>query len=173
MKYLLDFIVLVFLYTAVFFRKWKSHGKDRLLVNTLMYIYLSFVLYFTLMPIITSIPFVLNHPYTPMNLVPFVDVLEGRGDFFRQLVLNIIMTIPFGFLFPLTQNRSAGFSRTIVFCFLMSLGIELLQPLIDGFRSSDITDLITNVIGGMLGYGFYVIFRPVSFWILDHLKKES
>ncbi len=173
MKYLIDFIVLVFLYTAVFFRKWKSHGKDRLLVNTLMYIYLSFVLYFTLMPIITSIPFVLNHPYTPMNLVPFVDVLEGRGDFFRQLVLNIIMTIPFGFLFPLTQNRSAGFSRTIVFCFLMSLGIELLQPLIDGFRSSDITDLITNVIGGMLGYGFYVIFRPVSFWILDHLKKES
>ena len=173
MKYLIDFIVLVFLYTAVFFRKWKSHGKDRLLVNTLMYIYLSFVLYFTLMPIITSIPFVLNHPDTPMNLVPFVDVLEGRGDFFRQLVLNIIMTIPFGFLFPLTQNRSAGFSRTIVFCFLMSLGIELLQPLIDGFRSSDITDLITNVIGGMLGYGFYVIFRPVSFWILDHLKKES
>ncbi len=173
MKYLIDFIALVFLYTAVFFRKWKSHGKDRLLVNTLMYIYLSFVLYFTLMPIIPSLPFVLNHPYTPMNLVPFVDVLEGRGDFFRQLVLNIIMTIPFGFLFPLTQNRSAGFSRTIVFCFLMSLGIELLQPLIDGFRSSDITDLITNVIGGMLGYGFYVIFRPVSFWILDHLKKES
>ena len=173
MKYLIDFIALVFLYTAVFFRKWKSHGKDRLLVNTLMYVYLSFVLYFTLMPIIPSLPFVLNHPYTPMNLVPFVDVLEGRGDFLRQVALNIIMTIPFGFLFPLTQNRSAGFSRTIVFCFLMSLGIELLQPLIDGFRSSDITDLITNVIGGMLGYGFYVIFRPVSFWILDHLKKES
>lgn len=173
MKYLIDFIALVFLYTAVFFRKWKSHGKDRLLVNTLMYIYLSFVLYFTLMPIIPSLPFVLNHPYTPMNLVPFVDVLEGRGDFLRQVALNTIMTIPFGFLFPLTQNRSAGFSRTIVFCFLMSLGIELLQPLIDGFRSSDITDLITNVIGGMLGYGFYVIFRPVSFWILDHLKKES
>ncbi len=171
MKYLIDFIALVFLYTAVFFRKWKSHGKDRLLVNTLMYIYLSFVLYFTLMPIITSIPFVLNHPYTPMNLVPFVDVLEGRGDFLRQVALNIIMTIPFGFLFPLTQNRSAGFSRTIVFCFLMSLGIELLQPLIDGFRSSDITDLITNVIGGMLGYGFYVIFRPVSFWILDLYKS--
>ena len=172
MKYLIDFIALVFLYTAVFLRKWKSHGKDRLLVNTLMYIYLSFVLYFTLMPIIPSLPFVLNHPYTPMNLVPFVDVLEGRGDFLRQVALNIIMTIPFGFLFPLTQNRSAGFSRTIVFCFLMSLGIELLQPLIDGFRSSDITDLITNVIGGMLGYGFYVIFRPVSFWILDRLKTN-
>ena len=55
----------------------------------------------------------------------------------------------------------------------MSLGIELLQPLIDGSRSSDVTDLITNVIGGILGYGFYVVFRPVTFWILDRLKKRD
>jgi len=172
-KYLIDFTALALLYIFVFFRKWKSKGRDKLLVNTLMYIYLSFVLYFTLMPVITSIPFVLNHPYTPMNLVPFIDVTAGRGDFLRQVVLNIIMTIPFGFLFPLTQSRTAGFSRTVLFCFLMSLGIELLQPLINSFRSSDVTDLITNVTGGMIGYGFYLIFRPVAFWILDHLEKRK
>lgn len=165
-KYLIDFAALALLYAFVFFRKWKVKGRDTLLVNTLMYIYLSFVLYFTLMPIITSIPFVLNHPYTPMNLVPFIDVLARKGDFLRQVVLNIIMTVPFGFLFPLTQNGTAKFIRTIFFCFLMSLGIEILQPLIDGFRSSDITDLITNVIGGMIGYGFYVIFNPITFRIL-------
>lgn len=169
-KYLIDFTALALLYAFVFFRKWKIKGKDILLVNTLMYLYLSFVLYFTLMPIITSIPFVLNHPYTPMNMVPFIDVLARRGDFFRQVVLNIIMTIPFGFLFPLTQNRTAKLSKTVLFCFLMSLGIEVLQPLISGSRSSDITDLITNVIGGVLGYAFYVMFKPVTFWILDHLK---
>lgn len=144
-----------------------------LLVNTLMYVYLSFVLYFTLMPVIASVPFILNHPYTPMNMAPFVDVLTGRGDFVRQVVLNVIMTMPFGFLFPLTQDRVARFSRTVFSCFLMSLAIELLQPLINGFRSSDITDLITNVIGGMLGYGLYVMFRPVTFWILDHLRKRT
>lgn len=170
MKYLIDFTALALLYVFVFFRKWKIKGKDILLVNTLMYIYLSFVLYFTLMPIITSIPFVLNHPYTPMNLVPFIDVSLGRGDFLRQIVLNIIMTMPFGFLFPLTQKRTAKFSRTVFFCFLMSLGIEILQPLINGSRSSDVTDLITNVIGGILGYGLYVVFRPITFWILNHLK---
>ena len=60
-----------------------------------MYIYLSFVLYFTLMPIITSLPFIFNHSYDSMNLVPFIDVLNGRGDFVRQVGLNIIMTIPF------------------------------------------------------------------------------
>ena len=172
-KYLIDFVVLAFLYAFVFFGQWKSKGKDVLLVNTLMYIYLSFVLYFTLMPIITSIPFILDHPYKPMNLVPFIDVSLGRGDFLRQIVLNIIMTMPFGFLFPLTRNRTAKFGKTVVFCFLMSLGIEILQPLISGTRSSDITDLITNVIGGMLGYVFYVLFKPVTFWILDHLKTRN
>jgi len=173
MKYLVDFTALALLYAFLFFRKWRGKGRDILLVNTLMFIYLSFVLYFTLMPVITSIPFILNHPYTPMNLVPFIDVSMGRGDFLRQIVLNIIMTIPFGFLFPLTQNKTAAFSRTVLFCFLMSLGIEILQPLISGSRSSDVTDLITNVTGGMLGYGFYVLFKPVTFWILNHLKPGN
>ena len=170
-RYLIDFIALAFLYVLVFFRRWKHRGKDILLVNTLLYLYLSSVLYFTLMPVIVSIPFVLNHPYKPMNLVPFIDVSAGRGDFVRQVVLNVIMTTPFGFLFPLAQNRTAGFGRTVFSCFLMSLGIELLQPLFN--RSSDITDLITNVIGGMLGYGFYVAFRPITCWVLDHLKPEN
>ena len=133
-----------------------------------MYLYLSLVLYFTMMPVITSIPFVFNHRYVPMNLVPFIDVSMGRGDFFRQVVLNIIMTMPFGFLFPLTKKGDGKFGKTVLSCFLMSLGIELLQPFFN--RSSDITDLITNVAGGVLGYVLYMIFRPVTFWILDHLQ---
>lgn len=173
MKYLIDFAALALLYAFVFFRKWKLKGKDVLLVNTLMYIYFSFVLYFTLMPVITSLPFILNHPYKPMNLVPFIDVSMGRGDFSRQVILNIIMTMPFGFLFPLTQNKTARLGRTVFFCFMMSLGIEILQPLIDGCRSSDITDIITNVTGGMLGYVFYVMLRPVTFRILNYLKTQE
>lgn len=170
-KYLIDFTALILLYVFVLFRKWKARGRDVLLVNTLMYIYLSAVLYFTLMPVLASIPFILNHPYKLMNLVPFIDVSMGRGDFFRQVVLNVIMTIPFGFLFPLTRNRIAGFVRTVFFCFLMSLGIEILQPFFG--RHSDVTDLITNMTGGILGYGFYAIFRPITFWILDHLKAKE
>ena len=172
MKYLIDFAALALLYAFVFFRKWKLKGKDVLLVNTLMYIYFSFVLYFTLMPVITSLPIILNHPYKPMNLVPFIDVSMGRGDFSRQVILNVIMTLPFGFLFPLTQNKTARLGRTVFFCFLMSLGIEILQPLIDGCRSSDITDIITNVTGGMLGYAFHIIFKPVTFRILNYLKTK-
>lgn len=169
-KYLIDFIVLVFLYAFVFFKKWRTQGRDSLLVNTLMYVYLSLVLYFTMMPVVASIPFMLDHPYKPMNLVPFIDVSLGRGDFFRQVYLNIIMTLPFGFLFPLTRDKRAKFGITVLSCFLMSLGIELLQPFFD--RSADITDLITNVIGGVLGYGLYAIFKPVTCWVLERLKTR-
>ena len=172
-KYLVDFAALALLYIFVFFGRWRAKGRDMLLVNTLMFIYLSFVLYFTLMPVITSLPFILDHPYTPMNLVPFIDVSLGRGDFVRQIVLNVVMTVPFGFLFPLTQGRTAKLGKTVLFCFLMSLGIEVLQPLISGSRSSDVTDLITNVTGGMIGYIFYLIFRPIAFWILDHLEPRG
>lgn len=167
-KYGIDFAVLVFLYAFVFFRKWRARGGDSLLVNTLLYAYLSLVLYFTMMPVAASLPFILDHPYQPMNLVPFIDVSLRRGDFFRQVLLNIVMTLPFGFLFPLARGKGAKFGATVFSCFLMSLGIELLQPFFD--RSSDITDLITNVAGGALGYGLYVIFRPVTSRVLERLK---
>lgn len=171
MKNTVDFIVLAIIYLFIFYRKWKTEGKDILFINTLMYIYLSFVLYFTLMPVITSLPFVFNHSYVPMNLVPFIDVSYGRGDFIRQIVLNVIMTIPFGFLLPLIKSKTS-LIKIMLYTFLLSLGIEILQPLVSDFRSSDITDLITNVFGGVLGYILYFLFRPLTAKILCYIKNE-
>lgn len=171
MKKTVDFIVLIILYIFIFYKKWKAKGNDVLLVNTTMYIYLSFVLYFTLMPIMSSLPFIFNHPYDSMNLVPFIDVLNGRGDFIRQVVLNVIMTIPFGFLLPLVK-KNVKLLKIIFYTFLLSLSIELLQPLINGVRSSDITDLITNVVGGIIGYVIYLIFKPLTIRILNYLKNK-
>ena len=173
MKYLIDFIALALLYAFAFFPRWRKKGRDRLLVNTLMYAYLSCVLYFTLMPVLCALPYLLDHPYTPMNLVPFIDVSLGRGDYLRQIALNILMTLPFGFLYPLTRGGKAKCGQTVLLCLLMSLGIELLQPLLSGGRSSDITDLITNGTGGLLGYGLYVLFRPVTDRILGFLRKNE
>jgi glycopeptide antibiotics resistance protein len=172
MKELVDFIFLIIIYFWKFYKKWKEKGRDVLLVNTTMYIYLSFVLYFTLMPIITSLPFIFNHPYTPMNLVPFIDVTFGRGDFARQIGLNIIMTIPFGFLMPLVKKGNTSLLKIVFYTFLLSLGIELLQPLINGTRSSDITDLITNVLGGIIGYIIFLIFKPLTTKILNYIKDR-
>ena len=172
MKELVDFAVLIIIYFWKFYKKWKEKGRDVLLVNTLMYMYLSFVLFFTLMPIITSLPFIFNHPYISMNLVPFIDVLDGRGDFARQVGLNVVMTIPFGFLLPLVKKANVKVSKVVLYTFLLSLFIELLQPLINDFRSSDITDLITNVIGGFIGYLLYLIFKPLTTRVLNYINKN-
>ena len=55
MKVLIDFVALITIYFLKFYKKWKVRGRDILFINTIMYIYLSFVLYFTLMPILTSL----------------------------------------------------------------------------------------------------------------------
>jgi glycopeptide antibiotics resistance protein len=172
MKELMDFVILIIIYFWKFYKKWKEEGKDILLINTLMYIYLSFVLYFTLMPIITSLPFIFNHPYNRMNLVPFIDVLNGRGDFIRQVGLNVIMTIPFGFLIPLVKKENDKLLKVVFYTFLLSLSIELLQPLINGVRSADITDLITNVTGGIIGYIMYLILKPLTTKTLNYIRHR-
>ena len=102
----LDIAALAALYFFVFYRKWKNRGKDVLLINTVMYLYLSMVLAVTLMPVISSLPFIFNHAYVPMNLVPFTDVALSRGDFIRQVVLNVIMTVPL-WIFTATDTKGA------------------------------------------------------------------
>ena len=121
------------------------------------------------MPIITSLPHIFDHPYVPMNFNAFDDVFNSRGDFIRQVVLNVIMMIPFGFLLPIT-NKKINFKKIILYTFLFSLCIELLQPLINGVRSADVTDLITNTLGGIIGYIFYMIFKPVITKVFKELK---
>lgn len=176
MKEIVDFVILILLYFVIFYKKWKPKGKDVLLINTTMYIYLSFVLYFTLMPIVTSVPtalnhLVVNHHSMSMNLVPFIDVSMGRGDFMRQIILNVIMTVPFGFLLPFIKRENAKLTKIIFYTFLLSLSIEILQPIINSGRASDITDIITNVTGGIIGYIIYVIFKPLTTRIMDYVKK--
>lgn len=60
----------------------------------------------------------------------------------------------------------------IVCTFVLSLSIEFLQPLINGFRSSDITDLLTNTVGGIIGYLCYILFKPAVFKVLARIKSK-
>ncbi|HHT38580.1 MAG TPA: VanZ family protein [Mollicutes bacterium] len=159
MKVIIDFVVFSILYKVFFFNRWRTKGKAKLVVNTLMYIYISLVLYVTLMPIVISLPFIFNHPYVSMNMIPFDDYFSGRGDAVRQIILNVIMMLPFGFLLPLVKKQNL--LSCLFWTFLFSLAIELTQPMINGFRAADITDLITNTIGGLLGYLLYLVFKPL------------
>ncbi len=160
LKYAVDFAALALLYALWLFPKWKQRGKRTLAIYSVMFFYLAGVLLVTLMPIIVSLPFCFNHPYVPMHMTPFEDAVHGRGDFVRQIVLNVIMTVSFGILYPLcrrTVKKRCGLFRCLCMTAALSLSVELLQPLINGARSADITDVITNTVGGLVGYGCYAL----------------
>lgn len=152
-----DFVVLVFVYFIVFYRKWKEMGHLRLFLRTVFYCYLCMVVYFTLMPVLASIPNFYLYPAGTINLSPFIDIAEGHLNAETEIILNILMMIPFGFLLPLIMQRSP--LAIISAGFLTSLAIECIQPFLNPYRAADITDLITNTVGTIIGYFLYRLLR--------------
>lgn len=166
---LIDLAALALLYFAVLRRKWRRLPRDRRAVRLLMFLYLCLLAYVTVMPVLASLPLLFNHPYVPMQMIPFDDYLHGRGDTVRQIVLNVVMTMPFGFLLPIL--RRTKLLPTVLCTALLSAAIELVQPLLYGARSSDITDLITNTLGGLIGYLLYLLCRPLVRRALLRLRR--
>lgn len=151
-KHAPDLIVLLGLYLLLLGR-WKKQGRRRVLVYTVFSVYMLGVLWVTVLPVLSMLG--IHHAYAPMNLEPFRDLRLGYGNAERQLLLNVLMTVPFGILWPVVRRRKAGVFRTVGAAFLLSLCIELIQPLLPTARMSDITDLICNTAGGLIGYGLY------------------
>ncbi|MFY9214707.1 MAG: VanZ family protein [Tissierellaceae bacterium] len=171
MDYLINFIILVLIYILFFYKKWNKKPKKTLIINTLMYTYIVMVLFVTLMPL--PIPFLngTNNLFLEtVNLIPFRDLRLNYYGAVREIFLNIIMMIPFGFLYPII--RKVGILKTVTVVFLFSLTIESTQ-LLSAFwgglasRSFDVTDLITNTFGGLVGYLFFSTLKPIIFKILN------
>lgn len=159
----IDVISLILIYFIFFVPKW---GKTtyQLLVKTCLYVYLCFVMYFTIIiPVIIPLPFInMNLSNMTINFVPFYDLLSGNGNSIIEIALNILMFVPFGIMYPFIYHKS--YKETICSAFLLTLGIEAWQLVsARNLSSCDITDIINNLIGAMLGYGIYLIFsKPAN-----------
>jgi glycopeptide antibiotics resistance protein len=160
---MLSVIILILIYLIIYFKKWKNYKGAELIFRKLMFVYICFVLFLTILPIDwtfdpkwkyhTSIEFSYG------NIKPFNDLILGRSGSIKEVVLNIMMTIPFGFLYSILK-RKLNFIKVIISTFLFSLSIEVAQLMMTIFllkyRSFDVTDLISNTIGGILGYYIYI-----------------
>lgn len=90
-------------------------------------------------------------------LIPFRQLIgffkkPNHMLWFWQIILNIILFIPFGFLFPIIQPKQS--KATIAYGFMFSLGIEIMQY-ITGRGLADIDDLINNTLGAVIGCFIY------------------
>jgi hypothetical protein len=90
------------------------------------------------------------------------DDFQWNRSYFLDVVINLFGFMPIGFFMSLFLSEISGIHGrkknlfiTIAICFILSLCIELVQVYIPT-RSSQLSDLFLNTIGGMLG-GLLVI----------------
>lgn len=177
LDYVINFVFLALIYFFIFFDKWRKRGKTVLILNTMMYVYIVMVLFVTIMPI--TIPTGATNPLfmETANFEPFRDIKLHYYGAVREAYLNVLMMIPFGFLYPIIKNK--GVFSTIALTFLFSLAIESFQLLSVWLgslnqRTFDVTDLITNTCGGFVGYFIFMILKPVVRKIVkEHYIQRS
>lgn len=95
-----------------------------------------------------------------LNLIPFAgSVIKNNQLDYNEIILNMIVFIPFGlYLSMIKLNWS--FWKKIIPIAGVSLLFELLQFLF-AIGGTDITDLISNTLGGTAGIGFYIVFSKI------------
>ncbi len=95
-----------------------------------------------------------------INLIPFGDplIVNGRVDV-SEMMFNFAAFVPFGVYLSMLCGRWTFVQKALPI-FAVSLSYEVLQYL---FRigTSDITDLIANTLGGMVGIGVFVVFEKL------------
>lgn len=72
------------------------------------------------------------------------------------VVENVLLFIPYGFICPWAFPWLRGFFRNTFAAFVTSLGVETIQ-LITQRGYFQVDDILTNVLGAMIGYIFYAI----------------
>ena len=179
---LVDFDVLIiialsiiwFIITAVL--KFKFNKEIIFLFFfTVFYIYICFVIKYTLFPIIID-PYISsifskeNNILSGINLIPIVKLT--RYDV-KTSVLNIIMTIPFGIGIPVLRKKKTGVKSIFLIGLAFSCTIEFLQFIEISLtrifiRVADINDVIFNVTGTLLGFYIYKAF----IYILNILAQK-
>lgn len=128
--------------------------KSRKLTQGLFIIYLIALVWIVLFKMALSfgeLPQLRN-----INLIPFADsaIVNGTIDM-SEIVDNLLAFIPFGvFTGMLLEGKS--FIKKAAPIFLTSLAFETLQ-FVFAIGASDITDLLMNTLGGMIGIGFFAV----------------
>jgi glycopeptide antibiotics resistance protein len=150
-----DLIILALIYFLILVPRWKRYGARAFFRRTLLFLWISAMIYVTLMPVFLDLPNLFRGEYTRYNFNPFVDLVNGYGSAQAEIFMNILLFVPLTYLIRKTYRTSLLKASLIGMCF--SMCIELFQPLISTIRVCDITDMITNTIGAVLGSLLYTL----------------
>lgn len=101
----------------------------------------------------------LDH-FRSVNLIPFTGsvIVNGRIDF-NEIIQNVMAFVPFGILIS-----SLWKEKTVIMKIAPVLGVSLIFEILQfvfAIGASDITDLIMNTLGGIIGIGVYSLFSKI------------
>ncbi|MCD7840085.1 MAG: VanZ family protein [Erysipelotrichaceae bacterium] len=150
--------------------------RDKRNKNIIFYLlfccYLGIVFSYTLLPLPLSQmsrEAYKNHAVDMINIIPLINgMIHFNYYVLREWILNIIMLMPFGFLVSLAFKGQYDIKKIILYSFVFSMIIELLQLSISycwigvGYRTCDVNDLLFNTIGCVVGYMVLKIIRVLK-----------
>lgn len=135
----------------------KNHEHLVLYKELLM---LSFVIY--ILCLFQVVTFQDDVVWSGNNFVPFREIFRyniGSRLFFKNVVGNMIMFLPFGF-FVSYYLKLDKIHLALLLTVIASFSIETVQMCIG--RVFDIDDIILNICGGSVGYFMYIILDKVG-----------
>ncbi len=89
--------------------------------------------------------------FTLFKTIRMYIVYSYKLNSFENLVGNVVVFIPFGFLLPYIQPGCKHFMVLLLNAFLFVLGIEVFQ-LFSAFGAFDVDDILLNCVGASLGW---------------------
>jgi len=99
-----------------------------------------------------------------VNLIPFSD---GKIDV-GEIILNVVICVPLGIYAGVLFKRWS-FGTKLFFFFLISSMFEILQFILRA-GAFDITDIITNTLGGIIGL---MIFKAIEKLFKNSVKGQK
>lgn len=109
-----------------------------------------------------------------LNIVPFKTIIKFLTSSYNLNVVminiagNIAAFVPMGFLLPIAFSRLNSFRKVLIAVFSATLSIEIFQYIF-AVGTSDVDDVILNVLGGILGY----IMMKISVALLSLIYEKS
>ena len=95
------------------------------------------------------------------NLIPFRGIFPAlfsdAPNLRFQLIMNILLFLPFGLLFPAVFPKAGKSLIPVAVGFIFSLLIEIVQVAFLRGRCFDIDDVILNTTGSAVGYVIYTV----------------
>ena len=132
----------------------RGDYMEKILYRGLLASYLAILIWLVLFKLKFNISSVLNYHHRSLNLIPFAapSIVNGRINF-GEMIYNCLFFIPFGLLLNVNFKK-VGFLPKLAFVMVFSFTAELIQ-FVFAIGATDITDVITNTLGGFLGLKLY------------------